>query len=239
MSVTIDDVIEAEGTLSDAERSRLAELESVIDEGVRTFLRTGRALLEVQASRLYRAEFATFEDYFRERWDLKRPRAYELMQAATVHEVMSEISDTPPARESHLAALADLRDQPQRMAEVWESATATAEARDRPVTAADIREARKLVVGPAAGAPAQEPPSRAPAPPAAAGASRGQDERFQLIEDAVSLLRTLPDPEQLAFPSEAGDIEAIGEAVDWLREFTPKLARAWKQHKAATRLQAA
>lgn len=235
MSVTIDDVIDAEKTLSDAERARLAELESVIDEGVRTFLRAGRALLEVQASRLYRAEFATFEDYCRDRWDLKRPRAYELMQAATVHEVMSEISDTPPARESHLAALADLRDEPQRMAEVWESATATAEARHRPVTAADIREARKLVVGPVAPAPAPEP---APAP-ASSSAPKGQDARFELIEDAVSLLRMLPSPDDMAFPLDPGDVESIGEAIDFLREFTPKLARAWKQHQAATRLRAA
>ena len=55
--------------------SRLAELETVIESGIRTFVDVGRALLEIRDSRLYRESYPTFDEYCRERWGFGRIRA--------------------------------------------------------------------------------------------------------------------------------------------------------------------
>lgn len=73
---------------------------------------------EIRDSRLYRQQFPTFEAYCRERWGLKRQRAYELMDAAAVVNTVSEISDTVPEKESHTAPLTHLEPEVQR--EVWQ-----------------------------------------------------------------------------------------------------------------------
>ncbi len=78
---------------------------------------------EIRDSRLYRQQFPTFEAYCRERWGLKRQRAYELMDAAAVVNTVSEISDTVPEKESHTAPLTHLEPEVQR--EVWQAVVAT------------------------------------------------------------------------------------------------------------------
>lgn len=76
--------------LSLTEHSALEAYEGIITEGLHTFVAVGHALLAIREQRLYRAEYATFEDYCRERWALERRRAYQLMDAATV---VGHISD--------------------------------------------------------------------------------------------------------------------------------------------------
>lgn len=123
------------------ERQQLVECESVIEAGLASFVEVGVALAEVRDSKLYRQTHSTFEDYCRERWGLKRQRAYELIEASDVTRSLSEISDTMPSRESHAAELAPLRNEPERMAEAWKQANDTAEEEGRKVTAADVRKA--------------------------------------------------------------------------------------------------
>lgn len=94
--------------LSDIERQALADQESQIERGLKTFYEVGMALAMIRDGRLYRERYATFEDYAWDRWQLKRPRAYELMDAAKVTAQLSEISDTPPTVESHAAAMKGL-----------------------------------------------------------------------------------------------------------------------------------
>lgn len=229
MSLTIDDVAARE-TLTGKERERLGVLEGLVGKSLRSFVEAGQALVEIRDSGLYREAYATFEDYCKGRWEISRSRAYQLIDATTVAQIVSTTVDTYPSTESQARELAVLRDQPEQMAAVWQSATATAAARERPVTAADVREARKLIVGPAVAA-APEPAPPAPTAPKVAG----EDARFELIEDAVSLLKMLPAPEQLVFPEDPGDVEAIGEAIEWFAKWTPQMSRAWKQHTAAVR----
>lgn len=100
-----------------SEVHRLGELEQVVETGLTVFVKVGNALLEIRDSRLYRQQFPTFEAYCRDRWGLKRPRAYELMDAATAVNNVSEISDTKPAKESHAAPLTRL--EPEVQKEVW------------------------------------------------------------------------------------------------------------------------
>ena len=92
LSGQTDGVIEL-SALTEDEVERLVVCEQTIAEGLDTFLAVGNALLEIQRGKLYRSSHRTFEGYCRERFQLKRQRAYELMGAAEVVNSLSEISD--------------------------------------------------------------------------------------------------------------------------------------------------
>lgn len=221
--------------LTAEEESRLAELEQTIARGVQSFVETGRALLEVQQRRLYRAEFRTFEDYCRERWDLSRSRAYQLIDAATVVEVVSTSVDTaPPATEAVARELAPLKRQPDRLVEVWEGAAQAAAEEGRPVTRRDVREARRDLERPAAPVPVEDVEPDEPESISLDG-DAADDLRFEHITDAVQVLRMLPAPERIVWPTDPGDIEEVGEAVEWLADFAPRLRRAWREHRRRVR----
>lgn len=72
--------------LTRQEKSRLAELEAIIAKGVKTFAATGQALIEVNASKLYKQEYSSFDLYCKERWSLSKSRAYQLIEGAKVIE---------------------------------------------------------------------------------------------------------------------------------------------------------
>lgn len=104
------------------EQARLMYCETIIEKGFNTFVEVGKALFEIRNNKLYRYAFSTFESYCKDRWQLKRQRAYELMDAAEVVTTLSEISDKAilidvPSKESHAAALGKI---PQELrSEVW------------------------------------------------------------------------------------------------------------------------
>lgn len=104
----------------------LQECEAVIERGLNTFVEVGEALAEVRDARLYSGDFATFEDYCGQRWNLTRKRAYDLMGAAEVVAALSPMGDTPaPTSERQARALRPLRDEPEQMAEAMQQAAAT------------------------------------------------------------------------------------------------------------------
>lgn len=227
MNVSLEQIETAE-EMTVAERNRLVVLEDAIERGVRSFVETGRALLEVQRSRLYRAQFATFEDYCRARWDMSRARAYQLIDAATVVEVVSTTVDaTAPATEAVARELAPLRQEPEQMVKVWETATSTAATLERPVTAADVRDARRQLDP----APPAQPPAAAPEP----AGDASSDLRFAHIEEGVAILQMLPAADRIAWPTDEGDLEAVGEAVEWLAKFAPALRAAWREQQRSRR----
>jgi len=98
---------------------RLAALEDVIERGVQTFIEVGNALREIRDSRLYRAEYVTFDDYCRERWGMQRAHAYRQIEAAGVASALSPIGDTPlnEAQARELAPL--LKKDEQEALAVW------------------------------------------------------------------------------------------------------------------------
>jgi hypothetical protein len=108
--------------LNTTEQARLNACETIIDKGFKTFVEVGNALFEIRNNKLYREKYSTFEGYCKDRWQLKRQRAYELMDAAEVVTDLSEISDKSvfidvPTKESHAAALSKA---PQELRnEVW------------------------------------------------------------------------------------------------------------------------
>lgn len=125
--------------LSPRDTARLAELEVVIAAGRKTFDQVGFALTEIRDMRLYKGEFATFQDYCRDRWGWNRAYAYQLINGAAVMKTlppeMSTIVDNPgQAREVH-------RIEPTRRVEALQIAQATAIAENRHMTARDIRQA--------------------------------------------------------------------------------------------------
>jgi hypothetical protein len=102
-----------------------------------TFFEVGVALLEIRESRLYRADFATFEQYCLERWGFARARAYQLTEAALVTSRLSTVVDDAhlPQNESQIRPLAGL--DPESQQTVWRKAVDTAP--DGKVTQAHVR----------------------------------------------------------------------------------------------------
>lgn len=109
------------------EATELPELERVIADGLRTFVEVGRALAKIRDGKLYQGEgFKSFEAYCRERWEMSRPRAYSLIEAATVTENVSHARQIPPpANPRQASELAKLKD-PDEQAAAWQEAVATA-----------------------------------------------------------------------------------------------------------------
>lgn len=68
--------------LAPAEASRLKACERVIERGMGTFVEVGDALANIRDQKLYRASHKTFDAYCKERWNLGRARAYQLIEGA-------------------------------------------------------------------------------------------------------------------------------------------------------------
>jgi hypothetical protein len=69
--------------LSVSEQAELVCREARLERNIRAFLEAGQDLLYIRDNRLYRSNYATFEEYCDQRWYLKQSRAYQLMDAAT------------------------------------------------------------------------------------------------------------------------------------------------------------
>ena len=54
------------------EETRLEELETIIKEDLRGFIRVGMALQEIKKTRLYRGKYNEWKDYLKAEWDLGR-----------------------------------------------------------------------------------------------------------------------------------------------------------------------
>lgn len=128
--------------LSPSHRLRLRELEQVIDEGLATFVRVGRALQEIRDRRLYRESHASFEDYCRERFGLGRHWAYRQIRGAEVTSILEDVdscqqSGRLPATEAQARPLTPL--EPEEAREAWSVAVELADG-SQP-TSGDVREA--------------------------------------------------------------------------------------------------
>lgn len=123
--------------LTTAEAQQLAAHEATIRAGFDTFVAVGTALMAIRDARLYREEFATFEDYCQQRWDMSRPRAYQLIEAANVATNLSTNGRQidPPANERQARPLTELAPDEQVIA--WEVVRQTAPAGR--ITAAHVK----------------------------------------------------------------------------------------------------
>lgn len=85
---------EVELPLSDAEQRKLTELENLVKESQDAVEKAsfimGKALLEIQKSRLYRATHKTFGDYVFEKFAITREYAYQLASVSGYHQLAVE-----------------------------------------------------------------------------------------------------------------------------------------------------
>ena len=123
--------------LTTTEMRKLDELEAVIDRGIKTFTQVGTALMAIRDAKLYRTEYATFEAYCQERWQITRMRASQLISAVEVVENVNHgLQIAPPDSERQARPLAKLPAAEQPAA--WQAATDKAESEGRKVTAKDV-----------------------------------------------------------------------------------------------------
>lgn len=124
--------------------AELEQLEGVIQRNIGAFYEVGRALMEIRDKGLYRdvLGYDTFESYCKDRWDLSRPRAYQLIDAATIERNLSTIVDKPQT-ESQTRPLSRLNPEQQRTA--WQKAVETAP--EGKVTAAHVSKVVKEITG--------------------------------------------------------------------------------------------
>ena len=111
--------------LSPSENTRLEHLEHIIENFRKSYYKAGAALAEIRDKRLYRATHASFEAYVAERWELSRPRAYDLIDASRVANNLSAVADVSTTNEFQLRALRDLPAEDQ--IEVYTKAVERAE----------------------------------------------------------------------------------------------------------------
>lgn len=97
----------------------LAECEAVVTRGLKAFVEVGNALLRIRDERLYRETHSTFEAYCRERWGLSKPYATQLIVAADTVAIATAEGLPLPRNEAVARELAPLRDQPEKMREVY------------------------------------------------------------------------------------------------------------------------
>lgn len=189
--------------LTASESTALAEHEAVIERGIQTFYEVGIALADIRDRKLYRADYGTFEDYAEKRWQMSRPRAYQLIEAAAVVSTTVDIGLPAPENERQARELGRIP-EPER-AKVWAE---TVERTDGKPTAAAVRETYEQ---------RREPPSDADLL-AGDGWTQPDGPGFQ---DAVTPPAAAPKPKRRplpeAFTDATHDFVRIAERFDRLR----------------------
>ena len=128
-----------ESSLDAAEERDLGRMESTIAANLAAFFKVGFALMEIKTRKLYRAEFRSFEEYCRGRWEFNRAHAYRLIGAAEVCKSLSPIGDIPlPENECQVRPLIGLA--PGTATKAWKRACEAAGANGR-ITGALVQKA--------------------------------------------------------------------------------------------------
>jgi hypothetical protein len=143
--------------LTPVEREQLADYEATIQRGLNTFYEVAAAFVHIKQRKLYRAEYRTFEEYCKAKWNIDRSYADRMIEAAEVRENLVPIGTVLPEKESHARALVGL--EPDQQRQVWQKAVDTAP--NGKVTAQhikDVRQAEIPIPEPAPADPAPVPP---------------------------------------------------------------------------------
>jgi N6-adenosine-specific RNA methylase IME4 len=98
----------------------LGELETVIQNGLKTFMDVGMALMVIRDEKLYREVYNTFDDYCRERWGMSRIHAYRMIGAAEATNNLLPMGNIYPTNERQARPLIAL--SPDLQQEAWKEA---------------------------------------------------------------------------------------------------------------------
>ena len=116
------------------ERELLQKHETTIKKGLNTFVEVGQALLEIRDKKLYRIEYKTFEEYCKQKWQISRPRSYQLIEASlAIENVYPGIQ--MPKNEKEVRPLTSL--EPEVQNAVWQQ---TVEKHGENITAKKVQE---------------------------------------------------------------------------------------------------
>ena len=92
--------------LNKTEMENLRRLETVAQDGLRTYAEVAEALTEIRDTQLYRGTHATFEAYLRERWDINNALPVRSEGSDAIAEIYRQVVR---ALESSQLTVADLR----------------------------------------------------------------------------------------------------------------------------------
>jgi len=95
--------VESESFLSSEQKTRLHDLERVVERNLSSFLETGRALLAIRDERLYRA-YGTFEQYCRRRFGITESRGLALVRSTEIAQRLLEGPANPDSGDAPLPA---------------------------------------------------------------------------------------------------------------------------------------
>lgn len=122
--------------LTEVEISSLQDCERRIQQGLKTFVEVGEALITIRDGRLYRDTHGTFEVYCSEKWGMTRRYANLLIESSETVAVLGTIVPTLPSTESQVRPLTPLKDTPAIAVAAWEDAQKLAEAEGLPAPVA-------------------------------------------------------------------------------------------------------
>jgi hypothetical protein len=105
--------------LSPPECRQRDECETIIAKGWDTFIEVGHALLTIRNQRLYRDQYARFEDYCLQKWEYSKTHANRLIDAAAVAGILTPIG-VKVQSESQLRPLLAL--SPKQIPAAWKRA---------------------------------------------------------------------------------------------------------------------
>jgi hypothetical protein len=202
--------------------NRLAELETIIEKGLQTFMEVGSALFEIRDSRLYRNTHDSFESYLRERWNMSRQRAYQLIEASEVARNLSTVVDTLPTNERQMRPLAGL--EPDQQRDAWGEAT-----KDNPSpTAKQVAAAVAVTVKDPE--PEAEPSDEQPVAPSI----EEPPPETKAADLEVLRKRALPSEKVPAKPKQVPGLE--GELVNEQTPFEAEPPESWELREASSKL---
>lgn len=115
MQATVENVTAA--PMSAAEFSELAKLEGVVRDWRGQYARVGAALRRIRDLRLYRGQYASWEEYLFRRWDMGLSNAQRLRAASDVAAVCERAGLPVPPNASQAECLAGLEDD--QVVAVW------------------------------------------------------------------------------------------------------------------------
>ena len=111
--------------LTKIETDRLAELEEIIEKGLKTFTHVGKSLIEIRDSKLYKEEYSTFNSYCKERWGMVKTQANRLISASNVVDNLTPMGVILPTNERQVRPMTKL--EPEQQAVAWDKAVEVSE----------------------------------------------------------------------------------------------------------------
>jgi hypothetical protein len=194
-------------TLTTTELTTFESLEAIIWKGMGSFIETGKALMEIRDSRLYRETYATFEDYCRVKWDMSKTNCNRLIASIEVTESLTPVG-VIPSNERQIRPLTKL-DDPEQQRRAWEKACTDAKNENRCVVAKDVTRAVKYVESNVIGTKA--PPTEPESPPQKRQVNCKPAIGLQYANMAIVQLNKIPH----------NDVErkhAFARVIDWIGE---------------------